>query len=78
MVAGRKDMLSYRQCKLRKGTTETTGWIETRGAKVGFSVEINGEWWEVIDAYNRVFPGYMLFEHQKLNRHSLPSVKPIA
>lgn len=25
----------YRQCRLRRGTTETVGWIEARGAKVG-------------------------------------------
>ncbi|MGV7669124.1 hypothetical protein PJN91_17275 [Mycobacterium kansasii] len=28
----------YRQCRLRRGTTHTTAWIEARGAQLGKTV----------------------------------------
>lgn len=67
----------YFQCRLRRGTSVTTGWIERRGAKAGVTVELlpAGELWEVVEAGKRGMPEYLLKEHQLLNRGSLPSVE---
>lgn len=40
-------MKLYKQCGLARDNQRTVGWIETRGAKVGASVEIDGNFWEV-------------------------------
>jgi len=40
-------MKTYRQCGLARDNQRTVGWIETRGAKMGASVEIEGQFWEV-------------------------------
>lgn len=68
----------YYQCRLRKGSAETTGWIEARGAYVGKSVELlpSKELWEVVEVGN-MMPKTMLKEHQFMHRGSLPSVDPI-
>lgn len=76
-------MKQYRQCRLRKDTTETTGWIEERGATVGASVQITkpealAGWWEVLSVGENSLPEDMLKEHQRLHRNSLPSVEGIA
>jgi hypothetical protein len=44
-------MSTYYQCRLRRGESETIGWIAERGAKVGASVELetaDGERWNVV------------------------------
>ena len=69
------------QCLLRHETTETTGWIEKRGAKVGVSVELlpGKDLWEVIEVFDGVVMSEtMLKEHQMLHRGSLASVEPMA
>lgn len=40
-------MKLYKQCGLARDNVRTVGWIETRGAKLGVSVEIDGEFWTV-------------------------------
>lgn len=67
----------YFQCRLRRGESTTTGWIEARGAKVGVSVEIlpSGEMWNVDEVYGHAIPEDMLKEHQRMHRGSLPSIK---
>lgn len=73
-------MKQYFQCRLQRGTSETTGWIEARGAKTGATVELlpSGEMWEVVEVYKHGLPEDILKEKQRLNRRSLPSVEPIA
>jgi hypothetical protein len=70
-------MKQYFQCRLRRGDSHTTGWIEARGAKVGATVELlpSREMWEVAQVYAHGLPEDVLKEQQKLNRGSLPSVK---
>lgn len=70
-------MKLYSQCTLRRGTQETTAWIETRGAKKGATVELlpDKELWEVVQPYGYVMPEHLLKEHQRMHRGSLPSVK---
>lgn len=69
----------YFQCRLRRGDTETIGWIEARGAKVGASVELlpSREWWEVTEVYEHGLPEEDLKKLQSMHRRSLPSIKPI-
>lgn len=69
----------YFQCRLRRGTSETVGWIEARGAKTGATVELlpSRETWIVAEVFTHGLPEDMLREQQKLNRKSLPSVEPI-
>lgn len=70
---------TYRQCRLRLGTQETTGWIETRGAQVGKHVELfagSSDRWEVVEVFADVTLDHaQLREQQQLNRNSLPSVQ---
>jgi hypothetical protein len=70
-------MKQYFQCLLRQGNSETTGWIEARGAKVGVTVELlpSHEMWEVAEVFTHGLPEDVLKEHQKLNRNSLPSIE---
>lgn len=67
----------YFQCRLRRGTSETTGWIEARGAKVGLTVELlpSRDKWKVAEVFTHGLPENVLRERQRLNRHSLPSVE---
>ena len=46
--------ITYYQCRLRRAESETIGWIEERGAKVGASVELktaDGERWDVVEVF---------------------------
>ena len=70
----------YVQCRLRRGTTETTGWIEKRGAKEGSTAELlpGKDLWTVIEVFGSiVMSESMLKEHQLMHRGSLPSVESI-
>lgn len=69
----------YFQCRLRRGTSETVGWIEARGAKTVATVELlpSRKKWQVVEVFTHGLPEDMLREQQKLNRRSLPSVEPI-
>lgn len=73
-------MKQYFQCRLQRGISTTTRWIEARGAKVGATVEVlpSGEVWFVTEVYKHGLPEDMLKEHQRMNRHSLPSVEGMA
>ena len=71
-------MKTYRQCRLRNGDECTTGWIETRGARVGATVEMkpDGTLWEVLAVADvPTLREDQLKEHQMLNRRSLPSIE---
>lgn len=70
-------MKKYLQCRLGRGKSETTGWIEERGAKKGCVVELlpSRDWWKVAEVFGHAIPEDLLKEHQKLNRGSLPSIK---
>jgi hypothetical protein len=67
----------YFQCKLQRENSQTTGWIEARGAKIGATVELlpSGEKWTVREVYKHGLPEDVLKENQRLNRRSLPSVE---
>lgn len=72
-------MKQYYQCLLRLGESETVGWIEARGAKVGNRVQLLPDWelWEVVEVYQHGIPEDFLKELQRLHRGSLPSVERI-
>lgn len=62
----------YYQCRLRRGDTETVGWIEARGAKAGASIELlpSREMWDVVEVFEHGIPEGLLKEHQRLHRNS--------
>lgn len=70
-------MKQFHQCRLRRGDSETTGWIEDRGARVGARVELkpSGELWEVTAVFHPGLPESVLRDNQRLNRGSLPSIE---
>jgi hypothetical protein len=70
----------YFQCLLRRGESETVGWISARGARTGAYVELlpSQEFWMVAEVFTHGMPEDLLKKHQRLNRHSLPSVEPIS
>ena len=51
-------MKQYFQCKLQRDNSQTTGWIEARGAKVGATVELlpSGEKWTVGEVFKHSLP----------------------
>jgi hypothetical protein len=74
----------YYQCRLTRLVIDnevatTTGWIEARGAKVGVRVELlpSRQIWEVAEVYDHSMPLTLLKDHQRMNRHSLPSIEAI-
>jgi hypothetical protein len=69
----------YFQCLLRRGQSETTGWLEKRAAKAGAEIELlpSRELWTVAKVYEHGLPADVLKEHQLLNRNSLLSVEPM-
>lgn len=71
---------SYYQCRMRRGDTETVGWIEARAAKVGATVELlpAREVWEVVEVFSHAMPQSDLREMQQMHRGSLPSVERMA
>jgi hypothetical protein len=74
-------MKTYYQCELSLNSSHTTAWIEERGAHEGAEVQImpEREWWTVDKVYrDHPLPENALREYQRQNRHSLPSVEPIA
>lgn len=76
-VRGARVSKKYFQCRLKRGTLETTGWIEERGAKLGYTVELlpSKDRWEVDAVFGHAIPEDLLKEHQRLNRGSLPSIE---
>lgn len=73
-------MKTYQQCLLRRGNTETTGWIEQRGCVQGAMVELLPQRtkWRVIKVYDGVqLSEQTLRAMRELNWRSLPSVEPI-
>lgn len=71
-------MKLYQQCRLNRGAFETFGWIETRGARVGCSVEMlpGRQTWKVVEVFAApILREDQLREMQGLNRKSLPSIE---
>lgn len=70
----------YYQCKLRRGTEETVGWIEARGAKLGARVELLDmdrpkELWTVQQvAYSAPMEKAALQAKQAHDRKGFPSI----
>lgn len=66
------------QCRLRQGETETTAWIEERGAKQGAHVTITDKGmdglWRVADVYHPPLPIDALRAKQKNDRGCFPSL----
>lgn len=70
-------MTTYFQCKLRQGDSETVGWIEDRGAKVGARVELktaDGGFWDVLEVYPGGLDEATLRQKQANDRNALPSI----
>lgn len=67
----------YFQCRMRRGTSETVGWIAAKGAKEGARVELlpTRDVWEVVEVYDHAMPQADLKELQQMHRGSLPSVE---
>ncbi len=71
-------MTMFYQCRMRRDGTETVGWIEERGAKVGASVELisaDGEFWTVVEVYKFGLDEAALRAKQARDRDCLPSLK---
>lgn len=66
------------QCKLQRGTGVITCWIEERGAKVGYRVEIlpDKNWWDVVEVYQPPMTKEQLSAKQRNDRNALPSIVP--
>lgn len=70
-------MKVYYQCRLTRGTEETTGWLEARAAKQDALVKLVGDDypWRVARVGDHAMPENLLKEQQMLNRNSLPSIE---
>lgn len=67
------------QCHLKQGATETIGWIEARGARVGATVELKTDQfddgdWLVVEVFPPGVDGETLREKQGFDRKGLPSL----
>jgi hypothetical protein len=62
-------------CLLKRDKTHTVGWIEQRGAQIGFKVEIDGEdgLWDVIEVHGPGRTLAALKETEKRVRRGMPS-----
>jgi len=70
-------MTTYYQCRLQRGNSETVGWIEDRGAKVGASVELksaDGNFWRVTEVYPFGMDEAKLRQKQANDRNALSSI----
>jgi hypothetical protein len=72
--------MNYYQCKLRAidDSSETVGWIEERGAKLGARVEMKdfgGRLFEVLEVYGMPMEETALREKQARDRNAFPSLK---
>lgn len=66
----------YRQCTLSRGSTETMGWIEERGCKVGAKVELasdDNQLWDVVSVGDKRVTKEYLDMKRQANRH--PSIE---
>jgi hypothetical protein len=68
------------QCHLRQGATQTVGWIEARGAKLGARVELKTEGfddglWLVTHVCQPPFAADDLRRKQDSQRNGLPSIQ---
>lgn len=70
----------YFQCRLRCGNTEMIGWIEKRGARVGYYVELLPEekLWEVIEVYTHGLPEDVIKDMEHNYRAGMPSTRDTA
>lgn len=69
----------YKQCKLTQNNSETRGWIEDRGAKLGVKVELVGHdgLWLVEEVGTVELTRSEVSEKQRMDRRSLLSIKPL-
>lgn len=69
-------MSKHFQCRLSQGNSRTVGYIEERGAVVGYSVEIEelGGFWTV-DSVGHEMNKKDLRNKQRANRNSCTSIK---
>lgn len=69
-------MKNYKQCKLRHGDEYIVGWIETRGAFVGKSVELKSDnrYYDVVEVYDFAIDEQQLAEKQARDRNCLSSI----
>lgn len=67
----------YRQCGLAQGNARTIGWIEERGAQVGFRVEIEelGGFWEVTGVGDTAHSKTEMREAEARGRQSFTALK---
>lgn len=73
-------MKMYYQCRLKRGNSIATAWIETRGAIIDADVQFlpSCEWWTVVQVFKNIcLDEEQLKAHQRLNRKSLSSIKSI-
>lgn len=61
-------MKQYKQCGLTQDNVHTVGWIETRGARIGAKVEIDGVFWEVVSVGDTTLNADALSEIQRSGR----------
>lgn len=66
---------AYFQCTMRQGSSQTTGWIEARAAKVGLEVELPefGGFWRVVAVHGKLDVDD-LRSRQRANRNATPSI----
>jgi hypothetical protein len=69
-------MSIFYQCRMECGEDKTVGWIEARGAVVGYEVELkeDGRFWKVVEVYPTGINEEVLRTKQKLDRESLSSI----
>lgn len=70
----------YYQCKLVHGTREMIAWIESRGARVGLSVELlpAKETWHVAEVYEHGLPADVIKDMEHNYRVGMPSTRDTA
>lgn len=69
--------MKYKQCLLSKGQSSTVAWIEERGAKEGYEVELktaDGDFWRVDKVYPYAIDEDALRTKQANDRNALPSI----
>lgn len=65
-----------KQCKLQNENSFVTAWIDSKGAKEGFSMTLDGYdgRWTVIEVYDHEMDEKLLKEHQRNTRNIFGSI----
>lgn len=67
----------FYQCEMTRDGAKTIGWIDERGAKVGYEVELltgDGKFWRVTKVFHPGMTEQALHTKQRNDRNSLPSL----